>query len=105
MSVRVLAFAAISLLSACGAGVEQYSDTKPSSTLESSKAQGRVMGSAGTTYRTYGNTTRSSDGTTWRTYGNTTRSSDGTTWRTYGNTSRSSDGTVCRTYGSTTRCN
>ena len=60
--------------------------------------------SDGTSYRPVGNTIRSSDGTSYRRVGNTIRSSDGTSWRRVGNTIRSSDGTSCRKVGRTLRC-
>jgi hypothetical protein len=66
---------------------------------------GTVRSSSGTTYRQVGNTTRSSDGESWRQVGDTIRSSSGVTWRRVGNTIRSSDGVTCRNIGVTTRCN
>lgn len=64
-----------------------------------------VRSSNGTSYRQIGNTIRSSDGESWRRIGDTIRSSSGVTWRRMGNTIRSSDGVTCRQIGITTRCN
>ena len=63
-----------------------------------------LRSSSGETWRQVGNTIRSSSGETWRQVGNTIRSSSGTTWRQVGDTVRSSDGTTCRSIWNITRC-